>query len=190
MRKPDSPERSAADSPGIYLPPPALLVLLWAGAWSLERLHPTTWGFSGAGGGAGIRLLLSAPLMILGVVLDLWALREFLRRKTHLLPFRPARVVVVEGPYRWTRNPMYLGMLSLSLGLALLVDSLWALLASALFFLVLDGWVIPREERYLTRRFGNDYRAYCRQVSRWLGRGSCTKATALSCRARRSPPGD
>ena len=78
------------------------------------------------------------------------------------------RRLVTSGVYRFTRNPMYLGLVAFPVGLGIVAGS-WPVLVSAVpMFLYFDRYVIPREEAYLTRTFGADYAAYCRRVRRWL----------------------
>ncbi len=80
----------------------------------------------------------------------------------------PSSALVTSGPYRFTRNPMYLGMASLYAGIALAFGLLWSLALLLVVLVVIDRGVIAREERYLERRFGDEYRLYKQQVRRWL----------------------
>ncbi len=155
------------DSPRIFVPPPIVLGLLGLVAVTLERQLPSSFGCAGIVD----RVLrgLGWTLVGLGLSLDGSALWRFLSQRTSPLPFRPASVFVVRGPYRWTRNPMYLGMLALGIGAGLVTDSLWWLPATAIFWSWLDRWVVPREECYLERRFGDTYRDYRQRVPRWIG---------------------
>ncbi len=85
-------------------------------------------------------------------------------------PFDPPRRLVVRGPYRWLRNPMYVGACAALLGAALYYRS-WALLEYAAgFLIVMHLFVMWYEEPALRRRFGTEYEAYCRRVSRWWPR--------------------
>jgi protein-S-isoprenylcysteine O-methyltransferase Ste14 len=160
-------DSASEDSPRVFLPPPLGLGLLLFLAWSFERQFPTSFEFLG-GFWLGVRFL-AWVLLALGLALDAAALVCFWLERTNPLPFRPAKAFVVRGPYRWTRNPMYLGMLLTGAALSLLLDSIWMIWATIPFFVWLDRWVIPREERYLERRFGEDYATYCQRVPRWLG---------------------
>ena len=81
---------------------------------------------------------------------------------------RPTTTIVDGGPYRLTRNPIYLGMVTGLIGLAIALNSLWLLLALVLFALVIRYGVVAREEAYLERKFGDAYRGYCARVRRWL----------------------
>ena len=81
---------------------------------------------------------------------------------------RPTTSLVFTGPYRWTRNPMYLAMLLLYIGIALLFDIVWALVLTPLVMLLVVRLVIRREERYLEGKFGEEYRQYKGRVRRWI----------------------
>jgi protein-S-isoprenylcysteine O-methyltransferase Ste14 len=81
---------------------------------------------------------------------------------------RPSSALVVSGPYRFTRNPMYLGMTLMTVAIALWLNTWWVIVLLVPALLVIQRFVIAREERYLHRRFGAEYDAYTRQVRRWL----------------------
>jgi protein-S-isoprenylcysteine O-methyltransferase Ste14 len=93
---------------------------------------------------------------------------HFWRAGTTLMPNRPASRLVVEGPYRFSRNPMYLGLTTLYLGVALMLNSVWVLALLPGVLLLLQTGVIRREERYLEGAFGPGYQAYRTRVRRWL----------------------
>lgn len=105
---------------------------------------------------------------ILATAIVLPALLAFRRAATRPEPWRPTTALVTQGPYRLSRNPMYLGFTLLYLGIALLAGSLWPLLFLPLVLLAMHFGVIVREEAYLERRFGDAYREYRRRVNRWL----------------------
>ncbi len=100
--------------------------------------------------------------------LILTALGLFRTSKTRPEPWQPASTLVRDGIYRITRNPMYLGMGLVSLGIALAFSSLAASVLALVAAAAIDRWIITREEAYLTRRFGEDYLTYTRHVRRWL----------------------
>ena len=85
--------------------------------------------------------------------------QSFWSRHTSVVPIRPAATLVVSGPYRWTRNPMYVGMALLTVGAALWLNTWWIVLLLAPVLLAIDRLVIAREEQYLGRRFASDYEA-------------------------------
>jgi protein-S-isoprenylcysteine O-methyltransferase Ste14 len=81
---------------------------------------------------------------------------------------RPVPRLVIDGPFRYTRNPGYLGLAMLYAGIAVLRNALWAILFLPLVVYVIQRQVIGREERYLERTFGEEYLAYKRRVRRWV----------------------
>jgi protein-S-isoprenylcysteine O-methyltransferase Ste14 len=107
-------------------------------------------------------------LVALWAILFFPALLLFHRARTGVMPHHPATTIVERGPYRWTRNPMYVGMTILSAGVACVFNVLWALLLLPLAVLIIDRYIVAREERYLERTFGDAYRAYQLRVRRWL----------------------
>jgi len=107
-------------------------------------------------------------LVAAGLAFGGWARLIFLRRGTTVLPFRPTTVFVVEGPFRVSRNPMYVGIASIYIGVSLLFRSVWPLIFLPLVLLVIHKTAIAREEAYLERRFGAEYRDYKNRVRRWL----------------------
>jgi protein-S-isoprenylcysteine O-methyltransferase Ste14 len=97
-----------------------------------------------------------------------WSLYLFGRHRTGLLPGQPTQSMIATGPYRLSRNPLYVGLLAAYAGLALLAPTFWGLvLFPAAVLLIRWGAVIP-EERFLRRRFGAAYDDYTRRVRRWL----------------------
>ena len=107
-------------------------------------------------------------VVLTGFTVMLAAIGLFRRRGNNLEPWKSATLLVTDGIYRWTRNPMYLGMALIFAGLALILDSLAALMLLPIVVIVIDRTVIAREERYLEAKFGEDYRAYTAKVRRWL----------------------
>jgi len=103
-----------------------------------------------------------------GCVLDLWALAWFRKVDTPVKPLEPSTRLVLQGPYRFTRNPMYLGLLCVLLGLWILLGSLTPFAGIVVMYRVLRHRFIAPEERLLEDQFGEAYRDYCRQVRRWL----------------------
>jgi protein-S-isoprenylcysteine O-methyltransferase Ste14 len=103
-----------------------------------------------------------------GVALNLWADGLFKRHGTEVKPFMDSRTLVAEGPFRFTRNPMYLGGLLILVGLAVALGSTTPFLITPIVFWLALAHFIRPEERDLERQFGNRYRDYCRQVRRWL----------------------
>lgn len=150
------------DNPGVRLPPPLIVLAGLAIGLALDgRLADPHWN--------------RTPLIAAGIacaVAGLWfgisALGLFRRHSTKPEPWKPSSALVTTGAYRLTRNPMYVGMLLLSVGIALIAGGFWTGVAIVPVFLTLNFYVIGREEAYLERRFGTAYRAYRGRVRRWL----------------------
>lgn len=100
--------------------------------------------------------------------LEYTSTRSFAAAETNVNPRRPALSVVRKGPYRFTRNPMYLGMLLFNLGLTLMFSLDWGVPIAVLLWAALHWGVVLREEAYLTAKFGDEYRALLKSTRRWL----------------------
>jgi len=150
------------DNPFIYFPPPLLFIAaLVAGV--LVDGNVMTWRHM-----LHSSQLVGVAIAAAGLILIAAALDLFRRNRTSPEPWRPASKLVATGLYRWTRNPMYLGMSVTSAGVAIFFESLAAAVLLAIVVLVMDRVVIAREEAYLSRKFGADYDSYRGRVRRWL----------------------
>jgi protein-S-isoprenylcysteine O-methyltransferase Ste14 len=107
-------------------------------------------------------------LVALGAGLSSFAAAIFQARDTTRNPYGEPATFVVQAPYTWTRNPMYLGLATALLGLATFFGSIVMLLAPIAFFIVIDRMVIPREEETMERLFGEQYVDYKNRVRRWV----------------------
>ncbi len=92
----------------------------------------------------------------------------FLLHRTTIVPHATPRALVTSGPFRFTRNPMYVAVTAAYVGVALVLNMIWPLLLLGLPLWIIHAKVIPREEWALTQAFGDDYRAYQKRVRRWL----------------------
>lgn len=97
-----------------------------------------------------------------------WSLLLMSQQRTGLLPGQETRVVLDRGPFGVSRNPLYVGLVTLYLAIALMWPSLWALVLTPLVVFGLWWGAITPEERYLQAKFGDEYAAYCKRVRRWL----------------------
>jgi protein-S-isoprenylcysteine O-methyltransferase Ste14 len=111
---------------------------------------------------------IAVACVLVALPLALMTLRALSRAYTPVDPMKPTTALVTEGPFRYSRNPIYLALTLLYLGVAFLVNALWILLLVALVLVVIRYGVIAREEAYLARKFGDAYRQYTTQVRRWL----------------------
>jgi protein-S-isoprenylcysteine O-methyltransferase Ste14 len=154
--------RGAPDNPGVIAPPPliyagALLLGLLANRLSPILFLPRTLG-----------RLLGWPLILSGLAIGLLGLREMKRAGTNVDPYKPATAIVTEGPYRFTRNPLYVGMTLIYGGVTARANALPAALLLPLVLHLMRRGVIEREERYLERKFGDEYLSYKARVRRWV----------------------
>jgi protein-S-isoprenylcysteine O-methyltransferase Ste14 len=167
---------SKPDIPGVIAPPPLIFLGFLFVGWGLAsigaRPEVVEAGYSWLAAGVGleieVRRGVALSLIIGGLLLDGMAAGLFRRRGTAVEPWKPSTVLIHEGPYRFSRNPIYVGFAITYAGLAIAMDSFVALLLLSPCLLMIDRFVIQREERYLAAKFGADYEAYREKVRRWL----------------------
>ena len=155
-------EPAEADTAGVVGPPPLIFLAGLIVGFALEALLPgvdlpglVEWGLGGLLVVAGLGLLLTFNA-------------SFSRKGTAVEPWKPTTAIVTTGPYRFTRNPAYLGMVLTYVGIAVMSSAVWVLLPLPFVLAVIDRGVIQREERYLARKFGDEYLGYKRTVRRWI----------------------
>lgn len=151
-----------SDTAGVVAPPPLIFLAGLALGFVLEALPP------GADLPAWLQWGLGVLLIAAGLGLLLWFNTSFSRKGTAVEPWKPTTAIVTTGPYRFTRNPAYLGMALTYVGIAVTSSALWVLLPLPVVLAVIDRGVIAREERYLERKFGEEYLGYKRTVRRWV----------------------
>jgi protein-S-isoprenylcysteine O-methyltransferase Ste14 len=142
--------------------PPILLIASILAAVLLSRLLPLPTGFPEALGWLGYALILA------GVGLGFSAARRFLQEHTTLDPHGSATKVVTSGPYRLSRNPIYLGFILLLIGSGFVFRTYWGLILAPVLMALLHRLVIKHEEEYLKKKFGETYAGYRARVRRWL----------------------
>jgi protein-S-isoprenylcysteine O-methyltransferase Ste14 len=149
-------------SPPILMPPPvAMLVLLLVSAF-LTSVAPIAFlsiPFHG---------LIATLLILAGVGFAAAGFFSFKYRRTPVRPGAEPTLLVLTGPYRITRNPMYLGILLISIGCFFAAESVWFIIPPIIFFLLINFRLIPFEEQLLKEHFGAEYETYCQRVRRWL----------------------
>jgi protein-S-isoprenylcysteine O-methyltransferase Ste14 len=150
------------DRAGVAIFPPLLFLIVLMVVAGLQWIVSIPWPWAGSSRWIGVSMIVAA------VVLALWARVRFDRAGTNVNPRRPSTALVLHGPYRFTRNPMYLGMLIAVLGVGFAFRNIWALLLLPPFGLALHYLIIRREEAYLEAKFGDAYRAYRSRVRRWF----------------------
>jgi len=148
----------------LKIPPPfvalALALLMWAAAWFTQPIEvPFAW-----------RLGAALALVVVGQSISISAMVAFRRAKTTVNPIKAsaASCLVSSGVYRFTRNPMYLGLLLTLLAWAVFLSNVVGLLFVPLYVLYMNRYQIGPEERVLSSLFGAEYTAYRKKVRRWL----------------------
>jgi len=153
---------AAPDQPGVRVPPPIIFAACFAAGLPLQRL------FAVDPCPQPLRRGLALPCLVGSAVLAGWGFAWFLRSRTTLLPHKPSSALITSGPYRFSRNPLYLSTALLYAGLALWFGLIWSLLLLAAALTAVRFYVIAKEESYLERRFGREYLDYKTRVRRWL----------------------
>jgi protein-S-isoprenylcysteine O-methyltransferase Ste14 len=154
--------RAARDNPGVVARPPLiylcsiLIGLALQFVWPLKVLP------------AALEATLGGSLMLVAIVLFILSVRQFLAIGTAIQTHRPTTTILRTGPYRFSRNPIYLSFTLLYIGIGVWVNSAWLLAMVISTLVVISYGVITREERYLAHKFGDEYLRYKVSVRRWL----------------------
>jgi len=146
----------------VRFPPPVLALLHIAFALFLNWLVPFPTTYPHMLRWSGMFFVLA------GLALAFLAVSRFRRAGTTLDPHSPVSALVTDGPYGFSRNPIYLGFMCTLIGLPLALGTYWGILLAPLFLLLINYLVIRYEEEYLESRFGESYSSYKSRVRRWL----------------------
>ncbi|HEX2741951.1 MAG TPA: isoprenylcysteine carboxylmethyltransferase family protein [Rubrobacter sp.] len=150
------------DNPGVIAPPPLIYAAALAAGLLANRRYRIPFL------PRPLTRTLGWPLVIGGIAIGFLGSREMRRVETNLDPYKPTTAIVSDGPFRFTRNPLYLSMTLIYCGITALANALpAALLLPAVLYLMRRG-VIEREERYLERKFGDEYLQYKARTPRWI----------------------
>jgi protein-S-isoprenylcysteine O-methyltransferase Ste14 len=152
------------DNPGVYVPPPLFYFLIFIAAILIQKEIP----LDGA-------LFQSQTIKILGIVFFVIALfflirslRQFIQSKNTLIPIKPASSLQTNGVYNISRNPMYVGLAIVYLGVTCFIGNWWNIILFPLLLLIVQEYIIKSEEKYLERKFSQQYKEYRKKVRRWL----------------------
>ncbi|AZO24606.1 isoprenylcysteine carboxylmethyltransferase family protein [Mesorhizobium sp. M1E.F.Ca.ET.045.02.1.1] len=150
------------DNPEVAVFPPLLFLVALILMLALRHVFPL------AIGGRPLTTVLGIVLAALAIAIIAWGRMTMQRAGTNIEPTKPTLAIVTSGPFRFVRNPLYVGLMGLLLGIGLIFDTWWGVLAVVPVFLILHFGVVLREEAYLERKFGEPYRAYKASVRRYL----------------------
>ncbi|NKB22259.1 MAG: DUF1295 domain-containing protein [Alphaproteobacteria bacterium] len=159
--KPTDPT-DAFDSPDVLTFPPVIYLTFFVIGIITDRALSHSIGFQGFSHPAGWVLAATGFLIVC------WAVTRFIRQKTHVDVRKPATTIVTDGPYRFSRNPMYLAATLLYAGIVIAYGKMATLGCLIPCLIVMHYGVIAREERYLEGKFSDSYRDYCAKVRRWI----------------------
>jgi len=151
----------ARDRAGVIAPPPLIFLAFLALGWVLARKLLPPYDVPHG-------VAIGAVLFVAALAFAFWARSTMVRARTNINPFKPTTAIVSTGPFGWTRNPLYLSMTVAYIGLALLLHAAAAILLLPVVLIIVTFGVIRREETYLERKFGTEYREYRGRVRRWL----------------------
>lgn len=151
-----------ADHPRVVVLPPLLYLVAFFVALGLQWLWPLSPPSHLAALSAGV------AAFGLGIGLSYWGKASMRRAGTNVNPFQPTTALVASGPFRFSRNPLYLGLSVAFVGLSLIFNTLWGVVLLLPALAVMHFGVILREERYLEAKFGESYAQYCSEVRRYL----------------------
>jgi protein-S-isoprenylcysteine O-methyltransferase Ste14 len=156
--------KTKIDSPGVAVPPPLVYVVTFLFSIALQALFPVDHIlFNGL-----TSHIAAISLIAISVAFIFPALRKFIKTKNTLITIKPANSLQTTGIYSISRNPMYLGLLLLYAGLALLVGNWWTIIFIPVLVILITCFIIIPEEHYLLRKFGNSYSSYKLNVRRLL----------------------
>ena len=154
-------EQSKTSPPVISCPP-----LVFWGAFAVGMLF-NWWVPSPNFATASVKVV-GVTLGIFGTMVAFWGVYTFHRAGTYVRPNRPVTALVTGGPFRYSRNPLYLAMTVIYLGIALYVGVLWPLVMLIPALIMVHWRIVRREESFLENQFGDNYRAYKARVHRWI----------------------
>jgi protein-S-isoprenylcysteine O-methyltransferase Ste14 len=150
--------------PGVYIPPPLFYILIFIVAVLIQKQIPIA-----------DTLFQSLTLKVVGmflIIISLFfsarSLGQFIRSKNTVITIKPATILQTSGIYRISRNPMYVGVTIMYLGITCIIGNWWNIILLPLLILILQEYVIKHEEKYLAYEFGQQYEEYRRNVRRWF----------------------
>ncbi len=152
------------DSPGVYIPPPLIYVLIFIAAIFIQKSVYID--------DALFRLKLTRVIGILFLITAFFflatSLAKFFKTRNTVILIKPASSLQTDGVYAISRNPMYVGLLFIYLGITCFIGSWWNIILIPLLIFIMQAYVIKSEEKYLERAFGDKFLEYKKRVRRWL----------------------
>ncbi len=155
---------NTSKGPGVYVPPPLFYVITFIAAVLIQGKVP----LSDLQFQLRITKIGGITLLIIALFFLFRSLRQFFLSKNTIILIKPASSLQTTGVYKISRNPMYVGLAIVYLGITCLIGNWWNIILFPLLLLIVQEYIIKREEKYLELEFGQDYEEYTRKVRRWL----------------------
>lgn len=152
------------DHPAVYIPPPLIYVAAFFASVLMQNLVPLNKDFLDT----PTSKIIGAVIIIVGLLFNFPALQQFFKTKNTLITIKPATSLQTTGIFAVSRNPMYISLILIYSGISFIFGNWWSFILLPLLFLVVQEYIIKREEKYLERRFGQNYSDYKLKVRRWL----------------------
>ena len=152
------------DSPGINFPPPLIYAVIFLAAIFIQKKISIDDHFFKS----RMTPIIGILFILIAVYYSVRSMNQFIQTKNTIIPNKPAESLQTTGIYHSTRNPMYLSLMLVYLGLSCLIGNWWNIILFPLLLLVIQEYIIKKEEKYLTRKFGQEYIDYTNRVRRWL----------------------
>ncbi|MFI5391120.1 MAG: methyltransferase family protein [Bacteriovoracales bacterium] len=150
------------DSPKIIFPPPLIFLIFVLIGYFINGYYPLPL-FQNP-----IKLILTLIFFFTGLFLGAYSFWLFKKNKTDPLPWMPTTKIIITGPYKYSRNPMYLSIVLIGFSISIFLSNGWIFLMMFPFLTVIDLYVVKREEKYLIKKFGQEYLDYQKKVRRWI----------------------
>lgn len=153
------------DHPGIYIPPPLIYAAIFLAALVIQKRLP----IDDSKFQQTFMKIIGTIFILIAVFFFLFrSLRQFFKTKNTVVTVLPANSLQTNGVYAITRNPMYVGLALVYLGITCFAGNWWNIILFPLLIIIVQEYIIKREEKYLARRFGQSYLDYKKKVRRWL----------------------
>lgn len=150
--------------PGVYIPPPLFYVLIFIGGVLLQKSIPINHNILHTPMAKVVAML----LFLAALFFLIRSLKQFFITKNTVILFKPATSLQTTGIYAITRNPMYVGLALVYLGATVFIGNWWNIILFPILILIVQEYIIKREESYLAIEFGQEYEFYKKKVRRWL----------------------
>lgn len=153
------------DTPGVIAPPPLIFLIGLIAGGTVQWFYPF---YILPPEYLNVSRIIGASLIVLGLGIVLIAKVKMERAKTNIEPWKPTTAIITDGIYSYSRNPVYIAMVVIFFGVKLIFNSVWFTPFLVLVLLAMQYGVVLREERYLEKKFGDEYLNYKKKVRRWI----------------------